>query len=223
MTATGWIILAGCVVFNLISGYFFFTEKQLQLETMVDTQKKLPKSMLMYAGICFLINIGIALLLHLYYEQSSTIFVWKRLSLLSILWAVGYIDFKTYKIPNRFIVLGLSYRAIILVLELLIENESLVTNLLSEGVSAIALVIASVLCSLCVKNSIGFGDIKLFIVMGLLLGFNSIWSAVFVSLIVTFLVAVTLLLMRKKTRKDAIPFAPLLMVGTYISIILTGM
>ena len=147
----------------------------------------------------------------------------KRLSLLSLLWALGYIDYKTHKIPNRFILLGLTYRAFFLILELFLEREGLVGILLSEGVAAIVLIIASILCSICVKNSMGFGDIKLFVVMGLLLGFSSIWNAIFVSLVITFIVSVILLISRKKSRKDAIPFAPFLMIGTYISIIITGM
>ena len=93
---------------------------------------------------------------------------------------------------------------------------------LSEVIAAAGLAAAALLCGLLLKGSIGFGDIKLFIVMGLLLGLEGIWSAIFISLIVSFIISVYLLATKKKSRKDAIPFAPALMIGTYISIIITG-
>jgi len=217
-----WIILIGTVGFNMISAAYLLTEKLLEDESDANDVRD-KKGIRIYSMFFIALNIGIALFLCLYFGYNSAIFALKRLGLLSLLWAVGYIDFKTHKIPNRFIVLGLSYRALFLLLELFFEREGLLGTLLSEGVAVLVLVIASILCSICVKNSIGYGDIKLFIVMGLLLGFSSIWNAIFVSLIITFITSVILLITRKKTRKDAIPFAPFLMVGTYISIIITGM
>ena len=95
--------------------------------------------------------------------------------------------------------------------------------LLSEIIAAAALFIAAVLCTLCIKNSIGYGDIKLFIVMGLLLGLTGIWSAIFLSLIVSFVVSVYFLITKKKGRKDLIPFGPALVIGTYLSVCLSGM
>ena len=217
-----WIILIGTVCFNMISAVYLHTEKMLEdVSGINDIEDK--KRVGIYSIFFIILNVGIALFLCLYFGYNSAIFALKRLGLLSLLWAVGYVDFRTHKIPNRFIVLGLSYRVLFLILELFFERDGLLATLLSEGIAVLVLVVASILCSICVKNSIGYGDIKLFIVMGLLLGFSSIWNAIFVSLIITFITSVILLITRKKTRKDAIPFAPFLMVGTYISIIITGM
>lgn len=222
MESTMWFVLSGYIIFNVITVYFFFTEKLLEKQE--DNDKSCDyRNRWIYVIVFLIINLGITFLFCFYYKQNSVMFVWKRLGLLSILWAVGYIDYKTCKVPNRFILLGLGYRVSILVLELFVGSETFSGDLISEGIAATVLVIAALLCSVCVKHSIGFGDIKLFIVMGLLLGFESVWSAMFVSLLITFFVALGLLILRKKTRKDAIPFAPSLMIGTYISICLTGM
>ena len=85
------------------------------------------------------------------------------------------------------------------------------------------MLLAAVLCGVLIKNSVGFGDMKLFVVMGLLLGTQGIWSAVFLSLIVSFIAAVFLLATKRKTKKDAIPFGPALVLGTYLAAYLTGM
>jgi leader peptidase (prepilin peptidase)/N-methyltransferase len=58
--------------------------------------------------------------------------------------------------------------------------------------------------------------------MGLMLGLDGIWSAVFASLVVSFLASIVLMITKKKKRGDMIPFAPAIMVGTYLSVFLTG-
>ena len=133
------------------------------------------------------------------------------------------IDWKPYRIPNRFVLTGLAFRVALVVAELFLDKEYLVGNLVSEVVAALALAVASFLCCICVKNSIGYGDIKLFLIMGLLLGLNGIWSAILMSLVVAFFAAIFLLLTKKKNKKDAVPFAPAIAIGTYLSVILTGM
>ncbi len=220
MDATTWIILIASVITNLISSYLLFTEKALAKE---DGEIVISKAAKVYIILFFIINIVIALLFCFYYKAESAVYVCKRIALLSIMWPLGYIDFKAYKIPNRYILLGLMYRGLILAVELLIGDTYLIGTLVSEAIAVAAMIIVSLLCFVFVKNAIGFGDIKLFIVMGLCLGLQSIWNAMFLSMIITFVIAVILLITKKKSKKDFLPFGPMLMAGTYISILLTGM
>ena len=53
--------------------------------------------------------------------------------------------------------------------------------------------------------------------------YDGIWGAVFASLVLSFLLAVFLLVTKKKSRKDVIPFAPAIVLGTFVSVFLTGM
>jgi len=220
MNTTNLIILISSVIMNLFSGYLFFTERALADK---DGDIKIPNSGKIYAIVLFSINIMAALLFCYYYNAESFIYVGKRIALLSVMWPLGYIDFKVYKIPNRYILLGLIYRSLILAVELLIGDAAWKGALISEVIAALALVLVAILCFVFVKNAIGFGDIKLFIVMGLCLGLQSIWNAMFIAMIITFVVAVILLLTKKKTKKDFLPFGPMLMVGTYISVMLMEM
>ncbi|MCQ2455532.1 MAG: A24 family peptidase [Clostridia bacterium] len=215
------VFLFFVLAFNVISFYMLHTYKNNQENETVEVVGK--RFLYIYSAIFFLVNIAIAVFIMCFYKTNSFLFSLKRVCLLSLLWPIGLIDFKTYKIPNKFILLGLIYRCIIIIAEIIFERKYIVGNLISEVIAAIGLALAAFLCSICMKNSIGYGDIKLFIVMGLLLGLNGIWSAIFASLIVAFLTAVFLLITKKKGRKDVVPFAPSIMIGTYISIILTGM
>lgn len=207
------------MVMSFVTGVFFFKDEPLKNSLITEENSKdvLRK---IYMAIGIIANLLIAIYLSTKYEVQGTIFIAKRLVLLGLLWPIALIDLKTLRIPNKFILIGLISRAVILILEVIFKLESLKITLISEVIAAAGLLIASILCSLCIKNSIGFGDMKLFVVMGLLLGLEGIWNSVFVSLLVLFLMSVVLLITKKKTKKDSIPFGPAVALGTYLSIVL---
>ena len=197
------------------------------LESAADAEQTpnadLPPSAFVYSAVCIVTTVVIAVFFPKLYPDNSVWVNVKRMALLSIMWPLAYIDFKTLRIPNLFVIYGLVYRLIILVFEILLGNQYVWQTLLSEGIAAAGLLLAAVLSVLLVKNGIGFGDMKLFIVMGLMLGLEGIWGAVFLSLVVSFFVAVFAMAIKKKTRKDVIPFGPALVIGTYLSFCLSGM
>ena len=65
---------------------------------------------------------------------------------------------------------------------------------------------------------LGYGDVQVGILMGLLLG----WELFLISIIISYLLAsfmsIVLLASRKVTRKSKIPFSPFLVTGTFITI-----
>lgn len=185
----------------------------------VETKEKEAK---IYALVLGILTIAASAFLCNRYAEYGIFHNLKRVSLLTIMWPIAYIDFKTYRIPNIFIVLGVIYRGILLGFELLSRSSNLRMVVTSEGIAAIAMFAATALCAVCIKNSIGSGDIKLFVLMGLMLGTEGIWNAVFLALIVSFIIAAVLLLTKRKGRKDFIPFGPAIAIGTYLSILLTG-
>ena len=186
-------------------------------------QEKCPTAMLIYSAVMIVITLAISVMLCVVYTDNSFLFSLKRAALLSLLWPIGYIDYKTYRIPNLFILFGLSCRVLILIAEILTKSPGVWHTLLTEAIAAGALVLAAFLCTLCMKGSIGFGDIKLFAVMGLLLGTNGIIGAIFLTLIASFVISIVLLVTKKNTKKDLIPFGPAIVIGTFLSVFLTGM
>ena len=67
------------------------------------------------------------------------------------------------------------------------------------------------------------GDIKLMLVMCLFQGFYGVASALFCSLFVAFIYAVVVLITKKKSKSDAVAFAPAILLGTMLSVFLIGM
>lgn len=189
-----------------------------RVHCLIDNTKK----QWMYIIVMFILNILLVVSMMTYYSENSILFDLKQLALISIMWVAAFYDYRSFRIPNKLIVLGLVYRVVILIFELLFERTGLLHTVISELVAALGLVIISLLCILIIRNSIGMGDIKLFIVMGVMQGVAGVASSVFLSLLMSFVLAVFLLLSKKKGRKDEIPFAPSLLLGTYIAIFITG-
>lgn len=207
----------------MLSFFLMLRDMDNQRREIPSEEAGIPKSAWIYSLVCVVLTVLIAVFFPRLYPDNSPWVNVKRMVLLAVIWPLAYIDFKTLRIPNLFIIFGLVCRGLILVAELLLGNPYIWVSLISELIAAGALLLAAVLCVLCVKNGIGFGDMKLFIIMGLMLGLEGIWGAIFVALIVSFFIAVFALVTKKRTRKDAIPFGPALVLGTYLSVYLSGM
>ena len=195
----------------------------------VTTNKKIHIKGLLPQGwrqiVCFCLIpaslTAVMLMLRLFY-QADIVFVLKRICLVAILWPIAISDYREFRIPNKLVLCGIICRLLILVLELLLERELILEQLINEGVAAVSAVIICLACMVLSRGSLGMGDLKLMFMMGLLLGVEGILYSMFVSIFFSFVVAVILLLTRKKGRKDSIPFAPFILTGTIVSLILSG-
>lgn len=181
-----------------------------------------------YRGLVLYLIISAGLLLvlagRLIWEcpEQSILFQCKRVSCLALLFVAAATDYRRQIIPNRLILSGLGFRVVLLLAELAFERDILAMMLFSEALGAVGIFIVCMVFLLMMKNSIGMGDVKLFMVMGLYLGLYSMIDAIMSSLVLAFICAVVLLLMRKKGKKDSLPFAPAVLAGTYLSVFLTG-
>jgi leader peptidase (prepilin peptidase)/N-methyltransferase len=68
------------------------------------------------------------------------------------------------------------------------------------------------------KKGLGFGDVLLVFVIGLLVGFPDIIMSVYLGFLTGALIAIILLLQRKKGMKSAIPFGPFLIIGMILAL-----
>jgi len=65
---------------------------------------------------------------------------------------------------------------------------------------------------------LGFGDVKLAILMGLFLGWPNILVALFFAFFFGALVGLSLIFLKRKTMKSEVPFGPFLVAGTFIAL-----
>ena len=94
--------------------------------------------------------------------------------------------------------------------------DSVTDNVLIGGAVGFALLFLVVVLS---RGGMGFGDVKMAGLMGLMLGFPIIFMGLFIGIVIGGLVAIGLLLMKAKGRKHAIPFGPFLAIGAMTALI----
>lgn len=68
-------------------------------------------------------------------------------------------------------------------------------------------------------RAMGFGDVKLAILMGLLLGFPNILVALFLAFFFGAIIGLILMIYKAKSLKSEIPFGPFLIAGTFIALL----
>lgn len=225
MTKENIIILAVTVLLYFISiGSIKFTpfRKAEGAKAKLNCLVKSTWKETLYFVLIFAVNIALCEMLLLFYKDNTVIHIIKRIALVSVLWVAAYFDKKSYRVPNKLILLGFAFRLIILAAELFTIGTQVKYTVISELIAAAAMFVISLVCILIAKNSLGMGDVKLFLIMGLLLGVQGIMTAMFYSLIITFFVSVFMLITRKKNRKDFLPFAPSILVGTVLAIALSN-
>jgi len=148
-----------------------------------------------------------------------------------ILIVVTFIDFGHYLIPDVLVLPG-----IILGLAVSTKNSLLTTlhplfwNVSSSFASFLnsltgaflgflsLLVVALMGKALFKKEAMGGGDLKLLAMMGAFLGWKNVFLTIFISSLVGSIVGVALILLKKKGRRDYIPYCPYLALAGIISI-----
>lgn len=173
------------------------------------------------SSFCFLILYGF---LYIYVFDETDLFnAAKRLCLIAILFIAAFYDKKAFRIPNKLIIFGLGAWGTITILEFVSGQESFGPELLSSAIAIAALIVLSVVCLLITRKGIGMGDVKLFVLMGAFQGIIGVMSSMAATLLIAFVYGICLLVLKKKDRKDSIPFAPCILIGTLVSVALIGM
>ena len=181
---------------------------------------KMPKWMKIYSIIILLSLIAIILIRQSVYEDTDVCDVARMI--VSLLWVAAAIDKKFYKIPNGIIITGIVYWIAATIYDLFTQSEVCLSNVISELIAVAIIILVVGICLLLMKNSIGMGDLKLLLLVAAFFGLADMLTAVFLSLLVAFVASLVFLIRKTKTRQDVIPFAPFMLTGTMLAIILTG-
>lgn len=172
-----------------------------------------------YVILSFVVNLLTACYMKLMFS-TDPVEILNILALFSILWPCAWIDRKSFRIPNRILLVGVGLWALFTGIEVLRSPSDLGYYLASSGIACAAMLIATLLCKAVSKDAIGMGDIKLLALMGLFLRTDRIWGAVIFSVLVSFVYSLYLLIAKKANRKTEIAFAPLTLIGTVLSVFL---
>lgn len=137
-----------------------------------------------------------------------------------IIAASAFVDFKKKIIPNKLVLIGLALRALTYLLEFWwcrnIIKDLFISDLIGFGLGFGILFIAGIVS----KGAVGFGDAKLFAVIGVSASSLATFGTLLFSLIASS-VAGIFLLIKYRDKKRAFPFAPFILIG-YSAVMLMG-
>lgn len=129
-----------------------------------------------------------------------------------ILIIITFIDIDHKLIHNRIVIVMLS---IGLIYELVVRPVSLLDALIGFFAASVPLLLIAILS----KGGIGGGDIKLMAVVGIFLGWQGVLLALFIGAVTGAIMGVIGIILKKKKRKDVIPFGPFLCLGIITTIV----
>ena len=161
-----------------------------------------------------------------------TLIIWAvRLQPLIMLWyellvILGYVaavlDIKAKKIPNALVLAMIAAWILIMTPQLFMDTDSAITLMAS---SALGFAVGGGLFLLVYfvsRKGLGGGDVKFMAAAGLYLGFEGVLPSMLVGTVLASLFSLTLIILKKISRKDTIPLAPFLYAGILFTILFSG-
>lgn len=129
-------------------------------------------------------------------------------------------DLDHHRIPNAILYPGVVVGAVLLAIGAVVDGDlGSLGRGAGGGLAYFGFLFA---VALLAKGGLGFGDVKLAVLLGLFTAYQS-WGilavSVFAAVFIGGLVAVGLLVAGRKGRKDVIPFGPPMVVGAYVALV----
>ncbi len=144
----------------------------------------------------------------------------KGLFLLIILNYLALIDLYQKRIPNRILVHLLVITTVLTCLELTSGQIQLLTYLPSMLITVMLTGGSFLIVYILTKGALGAGDVKLMFVLGFSLEQQSALTAMVYALLLSALAGLILIIFKRKSTKAALPFAPFVLLGTCLTLLL---
>lgn len=208
-------VVAACAVAGVLAalGLEVVVERVPQREPLTGWSRRdlRPLRAALLAGVTVALFVGLAVRYHDSWVLPAFLAIAAGLVALSV------IDLEHFLLPNR-IVYPLAIATIVL-LALAAAGDDAWTAFGRALLGGVVAMVALGLLHLVSPRSMGFGDVKLAFVLGLVLGWLG-WSELVLGLFCGFLagavVGLALIVLRHRGRKDHLPFGPFLAFGTLI-------
>lgn len=178
------------------------------------------KKILIYMVLSTVLNIALMALSYFFYSD-SIVYAFKLAVIFQWIVAIAIIDYHCYVIPNGLLLQGLGVSALFILLEVVSVNYSPMVTLKDYGIGLVVGGGVFLLSALVSRGSIGMGDVKMFSVLGLLMGTVGVFNLLFFTVFASAICSVVLLLRKKGDKKTLLPLGPFTYVGMLI-VILAG-
>lgn len=161
----------------------------------------------------------------LYLKFGFTLELFFSIYIMSVLLIVFFIDLKHQIIPNGLVLAGLIGGVVFFALrfwykDAILAGAAWYSPLLGMAATSGFLFLIALLGMLIYKtDAMGMGDVKIFLPIGLFLGFKLGIMALIFSVVIGGLSGLFLILTKLKDRKSQIPFGPFIVIGSFLSLL----
>jgi prepilin signal peptidase PulO-like enzyme (type II secretory pathway) len=129
---------------------------------------------------------------------------------------ISFVDYKTRIIPNKIILPAYGF-AVLYNIYLLFVNKNI---FYSDIIAFLFAFLIMLIIGLLSKGGLGGGDIKLYALLGLSLGFQTIIKIILFSTLLGSIISIFLILFKIKKYNESIPFGPFIAAGFFLSLII---
>lgn len=144
-----------------------------------------------------------------------------RLLLLgAFLAAAAYTDALSRRIPNQVVLGTAAVFAGCTLLDFLLSGMDAVAMMVNGLVSAGVFFLVFFLVRMASHGGVGYGDIKMITAAALIFGVYGTFSFLLTSHVAAALVAIVLLICKKASRKDGLPFGPFFYLGYLVTLLM---
>ncbi|MBF4693855.1 prepilin peptidase [Fusibacter ferrireducens] len=148
---------------------------------------------------------------------------------IALMIVVFFIDLDHMIIPNQLVLVGLILGGLVTLYQFFFsyavyESPSYLNTLLGMIAGGGVMFAIAEISAFFYRGSsgLGFGDVKIFLVIGLFLGWRLTLLALWLSFVFGGVLGILLIVVLKKDRKMAIPFGPFIVIGTLVSLFFGG-
>ncbi|MDD5923177.1 MAG: A24 family peptidase [Clostridia bacterium] len=220
MLETIIMILAPILLSILVMVYINFGD--------IRAQKGLPaklKSVLRFRKnkivLFFLMCFGIGMMFWSHWKLGDALEKsLKQLFIFEFLTAVAYVDLKKQIIPNKLIIFAFFSYFVFFSYEVLAKDANIKTLLINAGLGLLLGGGVFGLSALFSKGAVGMGDIKLFSVLGILMGPFAVFNVIVYTVLLTAVYGIVMMLRKKKNKKSVVPAGPFALAGMMIAMFL---
>lgn len=164
-----------------------------------------------FTGILFSVTYIFTINSFATYSQNLVYGLIFSLIIVSVLIVILFADLRYMIIPDEMIIVGSTASLVWLIF----FNRALILEHLLAAVGASLFFL--LIYVITKGRGMGFGDVKLALFIGLLLGATATFMAIYVAFLTGAVIGIILILWKKKKMRSAIPFGPFLVFGTFVS------
>ena len=144
----------------------------------------------------------------------------KLLVSMTLLSCGAFMDIKEHRIPNIFPGIMAAVNILLLVVGFLTRQNGIMSYIASAVISTVCIVAFMSIASFLTRGGIGLGDIKLLGAMSLIGDVYLMCGTLFFSALLSAILGIALILIKRKTIKEGFPFAPFVLAGFLICLYL---